>query len=92
MGRTKAKTKKRALIEVQSPQNSGSVPSVPALYEKAQTLVEQCDYELAAKFLRRILERESTHVQARELLGVVLLELGDLAIAQTVSALPVRAS
>jgi Flp pilus assembly protein TadD len=92
MGRTKAKTKKRVLIEVQSPQNSSSAPSLPALYEKAQTLVEQCDYELAAKFLQRILERERTHVQARELLGVVLLELGDLATAQTVSILSVRAS
>jgi Flp pilus assembly protein TadD len=92
MGRTKAKTKKRARIEVQSAQDSSSAPSVPALYAKAQILVEQCDYELAAKFLRRILEKESTHVQAHELLGVVSLELGDLATAQTVSRLPVRAS
>jgi Flp pilus assembly protein TadD len=91
MGRTKTKTKKSALVEVKGPQISSSEPSVTALYQKAQTLVEQCDYELAAKFLRRILERERTHVQARDLLGVVLLELGDLATAQTVSGFPVRA-
>lgn len=83
MGRTKTKTKKRALIELPSTQSDA--PSLPALYQKAQSLVDQCDYELAAKFLKRILEKDAAHVQARELLGVVLLELGDLSTSQTVS-------
>jgi len=47
-------------------------------------LVEQCDYELAAKFLRRILDTDGVHMEARELLGVVLLELGDLSAAEKV--------
>lgn len=59
-------------------------PSVPALLAKARSLVEQCDYQLAARFLQRILETDATHVEARELLGVVQLELGDLDAARLV--------
>lgn len=91
MGRTKTRTKKVERthnVPVESATSSAkSGPSVDALYEKAQTLVEQCDYELAAKFLKRILDTKSTHLQAQELLGVVLLELGDLSRAEKVSGI-----
>ncbi|KIM33223.1 hypothetical protein M408DRAFT_326009 [Serendipita vermifera MAFF 305830] len=86
MGRTKTKTKRvershNVPVKTNEPITK-SGPSTSALYEKAQTLVEQCDYELAAKFLKRILDMESTHEQAQELLGVVLLELSDLSSAE----------
>jgi len=88
MGRTKTRTKRLerkqniTLDNHVSGINPG--PSTSALYEKAQALVEQCDYELAAKFLRRILDTDGVHMEARELLGVVLLELGDLSAAEKV--------
>lgn len=85
MGRTKTKTKTKTKkrIDIQLP--SSSAPSIPALYEKAHELVDQCDYELAARFLRRILEQDPSHIHARDLLAVVLLELGELSNAQSVS-------
>ena len=57
-------------------------PSTSALLEKAQALIIQCDYELAERFVRRILEKEPAHAAAREMLGVVQLETGDLFQAQ----------
>jgi len=89
MGRTKARTKRveRKQHVASDPHVSvtNSGPSSSALYEKAQHLVEQCDYELATKFLKRIVDNDNTHSQAQELLGVVLLELGDLSNAEKVS-------
>jgi hypothetical protein len=88
MGRTKP-AKKRS--EKSKPIINGSsktpTPSESALFEKAQSLVDQCDYELAGKFLKRIIEQNSSHYPARELLGVVSLELGDIETAQDVSAI-----
>jgi hypothetical protein len=88
MGRTKTRTKRverKQNITLDSHASGASPgPSTSALYEKAQTLVEQCDYELAAKFLRRILDTDGVHMEAQELLGVVLLELGDLSAAEKV--------
>lgn len=59
-------------------------PSVTALLEKAQTLIVQCDYNLAELFVKRVLEREPTHVGALEMLGVVQLETGELESAKQV--------
>ncbi|KAG8839221.1 hypothetical protein FRC18_000077 [Serendipita sp. 400] len=86
MGRTKANTKRAEHRRLEAVTQNKAVPgpSNAALYEKAQSLVEQCDYELAAKFLKRILEKDQTHVDAKELFGVVLLELGDLETAEQV--------
>jgi Flp pilus assembly protein TadD len=88
MGRTKTRTKrvdrKQNITLDSHTSGTNPGPSTSALYEKAQTLVEQCDYELAAKFLRRILDTDGVHIEAQELLGVVLLELGDLSTAEKV--------
>lgn len=43
-----------------------------------------CDYELAARFARRVLEREPQHVEAKEMLGVAQLETGELEAAKKV--------
>jgi Flp pilus assembly protein TadD len=91
MGRTRVKTKRNERIlgsypvNVNTSESNQPPPSIPALYEKAESLVEQCDYELAAKFLRRILDIQTSHIQARELLGIVLIELGDIGSARQVS-------
>ena len=81
MGRTRVKTRKAA---------SGSAdvkeqPSVEALLTKAQALVTQCDYDLAQKFTLRILHRAPDNIDAKELLGVIQLERGDLEEAKEVS-------
>lgn len=60
-------------------------PTVESLLDKAQTLVAQCNYELALAFLKRILEKDPSHVEARELLGLTLLETSDLDMATRVS-------
>ncbi|KAG8981723.1 hypothetical protein FRB90_007057 [Tulasnella sp. 427] len=59
-------------------------PSIEALVEKTQILLAQCNYELAYRFVKRILEREPSHVEAREMLGLVELENGDIEAAKTV--------
>ncbi|KAG8829912.1 hypothetical protein FRC17_005802 [Serendipita sp. 399] len=89
MGRTKAKTKRtehRRLESVATNNANKTVagPSAAALYEKAVSLTEQCDYELAAKFLKRTLEADRTHANAKELFGIVSMELGDLETAEQV--------
>jgi len=48
-----------------------------ALLERAQALVEQCEYETAAKFCRRAVDQEPTNVDALEMLATISLELGD---------------
>ncbi|KIL67584.1 hypothetical protein M378DRAFT_22754 [Amanita muscaria Koide BX008] len=52
-------------------------PSIPALLEKAQSLLVQCDYDLALRFARRILEIQPSHAEATEIAGISLLETGD---------------
>ncbi|KAJ7601783.1 hypothetical protein DFH06DRAFT_1489156, partial [Mycena polygramma] len=55
---------------------SSAPPSIPALLEKAQTLIVQCDYELAQRFVTRVLEQQPSNAEAKEMLGVVQLEMG----------------
>ncbi|KAG6862547.1 hypothetical protein C0995_000095 [Termitomyces sp. Mi166 len=79
MGRTRPKKKAASKATNPpalhtSPQNG---PSVAALLEKAQSLIVQCDYDLALRFIRRILEQESSNAKAKEMLGVALLETGE---------------
>jgi Flp pilus assembly protein TadD len=62
-------------------------PSIDALLDKARSLVDQCDYDLALRFAERILQRSPTHVQARELLGVVHIETGEIEAAKKVRRL-----
>ncbi|KIK63093.1 hypothetical protein GYMLUDRAFT_41404 [Collybiopsis luxurians FD-317 M1] len=76
MGRTK--TKKQTVSKVAEPTATSAAPSVAALLDKAQSLIVQCDYELAARFIQRILEQQPSNAQAKEMLGVVQLEMGEI--------------
>ncbi|KAH9917038.1 uncharacterized protein B0H18DRAFT_1036349 [Fomitopsis serialis] len=95
MGRTRTKSKKAIAVSTKAStaEESTSEPSIASLLEKAQALVVECDYDLAGRFARRILDREPNSVQGKELLGVVQLETGDLDAAKTTfeSLLPPRA-
>lgn len=88
MGRTK--NKKKAVSKATEPpiQHATSMtlnlPSIPSLVEKAQSLIEQCDYDLAQRFIQRILEQQPANVEAKEMLGVVLLEIGEIRRAKEV--------
>jgi tetratricopeptide (TPR) repeat protein len=89
MGRTRTKSNKIRPSKVISPPPSVSKcsPKIHALLEKAQSLIVECDYPLAERFIQRILENEPDHAEAREMLGIVLLETGELDGARMVSVL-----
>lgn len=82
MGRTRVKTKNLRPAEAST--SAPAPPSIDALLVKAQELIIQSEYALAARFAQRILDREATHLEARELLGMALLETGELEHAQQV--------
>ncbi|KII90009.1 hypothetical protein PLICRDRAFT_108697 [Plicaturopsis crispa FD-325 SS-3] len=86
MGRTRTKSKKLQSVASESLAAPAAPPTVAALLEKAQSLVVQCDYELARQFTERILQREPHHAEAKEMLGVIQLETGDLDAARTTFA------
>lgn len=92
MGRTRTKSRKAQAVGAPAipaaAKTDSQSPAIPALLEKAQTLIVQCDYELAERFVKRILERDPAHAAAREMLGVVQLETGELFQAQQVRPLP----
>ena len=81
MGRTRTKSKNLRHVppktsDQSSSASSSTTPSIPALISKAQTIIEQCDYDLANQFIQRILHRSPNNVEAREMLGVVQLDTG----------------
>ncbi|KAG1738372.1 uncharacterized protein EDB91DRAFT_1237746 [Suillus paluster] len=84
MGRARAKAKKSAPIVTSSSQSSSSsaTPAISALIDKAQEFIIQCNFPLARKFIERVLARNDGSVneknQAREMMGVVLLETGEV--------------
>ena len=82
MGRTRTKKKLQTKATNHVVETQG--PSIPGLLEKAQSLIEQCDYELALRFARRVLEKDQKNTEAKELLGVALLEIGDIKSARDV--------
>lgn len=86
MGRTRT-AKKQHTKATDPPAQHSKPPSIPALLEKAQELIVQCDYELALRFVRRILELQPENVEAREMLGVSLLETGEIDAAKEASVL-----
>lgn len=91
MGRTRTKVKKSAPIVTNSLQSSSnsSSPAISALLEKAQDLIIQCDFPLAHKFIERVLARDDGSAneknQAKEMMGVVLLETGEVDKAREAS-------
>ena len=86
MGRTKPK--KKAHSKATDPPNQhatpSNAPSIPSLLEKAQSLIVQCDYDLALRFIRRILDQAPSNAEAKEMLGVALLETGEVEGAKEV--------
>ena len=82
MGRTRTKSKiqRHAQTKTSAAQSSSAststAPSVSALISKTQSIIEQCDYDLANQFIQRILQVSPNNVEAREMLGVVQLETG----------------
>jgi Flp pilus assembly protein TadD len=84
MGRTRTKkqAKEKILTTTQSADSQG--PSVSALLESAKSFIVQCDYELALRFSQRILEKDRRNIEAKEILGVALLETGDITAAKDV--------
>ena len=81
MGRTRVKNKKVSSTSASDKEEH----SINALLSKAQALIVQSNYPLAQKFAQRILERAPNHADAKELLGVTQLELGELEEATQVS-------
>ena len=84
MGRTRLKKKvhskaKDLLLE------SKKAPSTASLLAKAQSLIEQCDYDLALRFIYRILDQDPKNAEAKEMLGIALLETGEIEGAKQVS-------
>ena len=55
------------------------------LLEQAQSLLEQCEYEAAAKFCQRAVDQAPANTEALELLATISLELGDVERAEAVS-------
>jgi hypothetical protein len=87
MGRTRPKTRKArppAPELVETLRENKSEPTVEALLEKARELIVQCDYDLAGKFVERVLKRAPDNVEGKEILGVVQLETGLLDAAKQV--------
>ena len=87
MGRTRPKTRKArppAPELAETHRENKSEPTVEALLEKAQELIVQCDYNLAGKFVERVLKRAPDNVEGKEILGVVQLETGLLDAAKQV--------
>ncbi|KAI1797119.1 TPR-like protein [Ganoderma leucocontextum] len=83
MGRTRPKTRKiKPVLTENTSDGPTPAPSISALLEKAQTLIVQCDYELAGRFARRMLEHEPENVEAKEILGVTQLETGEILAAK----------
>jgi hypothetical protein len=83
MGRVRTRTKNLSTKITTTP-TALTPPSIPSLLEKAQDLIAQCDYELAKRFIDRILERSPTHAEAKEMLGIVQLETGEIDEAKKV--------
>ena len=92
MGRTRTKSKNQRHIPTKTSTTQSSsapsttAPSVSALISKAQSIIEQCDYDLAGQFIQRILQISPKNVEAREMLGIVQLETGLVQEARKVSS------
>jgi len=86
MGRTRTKKAGSKTKEQSGPNGTSSKqpPSTESLLIKAQELIVQCDYELALKFVHRILDQDPKNVEAKEMLGVALLETGNIDAAKEV--------
>ena len=91
MGRTRTRFKNqqhappKTSTTQSSSASSSMTPGIPALITKTQSIIEQCDYDLANQFIQRILQTSPNNVEAREMLGIVQLETGLVREARKVS-------
>jgi hypothetical protein len=85
MGRTKSAGTVKGAKKASPGKISSTPPSVPALLAKAQSLMGELDFDLARKFVVRILETEPDHFEAREMLAIIEVEKGDVDVARNVS-------
>ena len=83
MGRTRPKKKVHSKAK-DLHLESKKAPSTASLLAKAQSLIEQCDYDLALRFINRILDLDPNNAEAKEMLGVALLETGEIEGAKQV--------
>ena len=83
MGRTRPKKKEHSKTK-DLHSESKKLPSTTSLLEKAQSLIEQCDYDLALRFINRILDQDPKNAEAKEMLGIALLETGEIEGAKQV--------
>lgn len=81
----RTKTKKAAIVSTSLA--PPPPPTTTSLIAKAQDLITQCDYDLALRFIRRALDQEPTNPDAREVLGIIEIERGELENAQKVGLL-----
>jgi thioredoxin-like negative regulator of GroEL len=84
MGRTRTKKVKQAKPTIAHAPSSQPEPTIESLFEKAQELLIQCNYDLAHRFVQRILDRDPTNIEAREMSAVVDLERGEIENARQV--------
>ncbi|KZT20139.1 TPR-like protein [Neolentinus lepideus HHB14362 ss-1] len=84
MGRSRTKSKKThpPPTKPAPSEQPKPAPSISALLGKARELLVQCDYDLARRFIERLLESQPEHAEAKEMLGVVQLETGNLDAAK----------
>jgi len=61
-----------------------SAPSIPDLLKMVQNLIGELNFELARRSVDRILEREPANVEAREILGSIEIEEGNIDAARKV--------
>ncbi|CCO36965.1 UPF0661 TPR repeat-containing protein [Rhizoctonia solani AG-1 IB] len=84
MGRTRTKKAKQAKPTTAHAPSSQPEPTIESLFEKAQELLIQCNYDLAHRFVQRILDRDPTNIEAREMSAVVDLERGEIENARQI--------
>lgn len=84
MGRTKNTGASKGLLKKNETNNSAKQPSVTDLVKKAQSLMGEMDLELARRFVDRILELEPQNFEAREMLGIIEVEEGNIPTAREV--------
>jgi hypothetical protein len=84
MGRTRRPNKTTLATNKIVPATHNPMPNVPTLLQKAQTLISQCDYPLALRFIQRVLEIDQSNLEAQELKGIAEIESGDVDCAKLV--------
>lgn len=78
--RAKRLAKKKGLVDTSS--SNGSKFSIEDILEKAESFLEEYNYEMARKFVERALEMNSDHPKALETASSLLLEAGEAEKAQ----------